>query len=87
VFLYAPAGAQVTDFKVNGDSTAFEVLPYEGRSVLKYRIQISPGESVALSYTLAGNISADVTPVVTPLSTPDVYTKWVDSSGLKCGPG
>lgn len=86
VFMYAPLGAQVTDFKVNGDSTAFEVLPYEGRSVLKYRIQISPGESVALSYTLAGNISAGVTPVVTPLSTPDVYTKWVDSSGLTCGP-
>ncbi|NYI40447.1 DUF4012 domain-containing protein [Demequina lutea] len=87
VFMYAPLGAQVTDFKVNGESTAFEILPHDGRSVLKYRIQISPGESVSLTYTLTGDISANVTPVVTPLSTPDVYTKWVDTTGLTCGPG
>ena len=86
VFMYAPLGAKVTDFKVNGKSTAFTILPHDGRSVLKYWIHISPGESVSLSYTLAGDISPDVKPVVTPLSTPDVYTKWVDTTGLKCGP-
>ena len=85
VLMYAPAGTQITGMTINGEVAEFTVLTHEGRNVVKTRIEIAPLQSVSLSYTMEGDFPEDLKPIVSPLSSPDVYTTWVDAKQLACG--
>lgn len=84
VYAYAPAGATFTAVTVDGQPVDAEILSLNGHAAVKTKVAVKPGQTVKLGYVIAGDMSPDVHPVVTPGPNPDLYTSWVNQQRLTC---
>ncbi|WNM27800.1 DUF4012 domain-containing protein [Demequina capsici] len=84
ILLIPPSGGTISSVDIDGTPVDFTAQPYEGRQVVKVRVEIGQHETAAVHFVIDGDFDPATSVVVSPTARTNFLSDWVSTAAMNC---